>query len=86
MTVIFYTFLAVVVGILAFHSFRQRKSWAQLPTLDEYWRDHPECKTPSGPRCYRCGSKNFRSWGMLSAADKNRSISCRQCGIGLYRI
>lgn len=81
--------VAVVITVKLFtRSVRQKfGAWLALPTLEQYWAIHPNCKTDSGPKCYACGSKNFRNTqGDGFAGKDDRTISCRHCGTVLYRI
>lgn len=63
----------------------RRWQWRQLPTLDGYLAQHPECRTAAGPKCASCGSKSLRNWGLFRADDKFREFICNSCGTRLYR-
>jgi len=78
--------VAVGLTVLLPSLIRKHREWLKLPTLDEYWAAHPNCKTDNGTKCYVCGSRNFRNWGATSARDDARTVSCRQCATTLYRI
>ncbi|EBY9023617.1 hypothetical protein ONM62_000142 [Escherichia coli] len=39
------------------------KPWIEnYPTLEEYWRIHPDTKTKNGIKCYYCGSNQIKSY------------------------
>ena len=86
MGALFLAIFGVVMVAVVIQARRVSKAWMALPTLVQYWLRHPASKTATGPRCWNCGSRSFRSWGLLSAQDSNRSVSCRNCGTVLYRI
>jgi hypothetical protein len=62
------------------------QNWLSWPTLEGYWKQHPETRTPAGPACYYCGSRNLQNIGLCSRTDGDRLIRCRSCGRTLYRI
>jgi len=64
----------------------KQAAWSVLPTIDEYWLQYPNCKASAGSKCCKCGSKSLKNWGLGSAQDSQRTISCQQCGTVLYRI
>ena len=61
------------------------RSWKKLPTMAEYVRQNPNCKTNSGITCVNCGSRSIRNWGLTHSMDKRRCHICNHCGVKLYR-
>ncbi|WP_051278452.1 hypothetical protein [Solimonas flava] len=76
--------MAIVAGIVLFVRF-YRDRWASWPTLDEYWREHPECKSAGGVKCYRCSSADLAQRGWARNSDARRIHICNQCSTPLYR-
>ncbi|MET3140063.1 hypothetical protein AAKU61_004447 [Undibacterium sp. GrIS 1.2] len=61
------------------------RDWLSRPTLEEYWKQHPECKTRSGTQCYHCHSRAIRQYGWSNRSDHRRYFQCNQCNRTLYR-
>lgn len=72
----------VVVWLVAW---RRNKAWLSWPTLEAYWARFPSTRTPSGTRCYHCGSRNIHNHGWANGSDDRRFHRCNQCDTGLYR-
>lgn len=49
------TLFAIVV--LVWIIFKVFKSYFDMPTLNEYVKEHPHCNTGNGIKCVNCGSK-----------------------------
>lgn len=61
------------------------KPWIEnYPTLEEYWRIHPETKTKNGIKCYYCGSNQIKSY-LWNNKQGRRVHYCFQCRQDLYR-
>ncbi|WP_372437193.1 hypothetical protein ACCM60_18865 [Pseudomonas chlororaphis subsp. aureofaciens] len=55
------------------------------PTLAQYLRKYPQCKTPRGIQCIVCNSMTIRNWGFAGPGDPRRLFICNQCNTRLYR-
>ncbi len=62
-----------------------QKKWNGIPTLAEYWKRHPQCKTRNGTKCCQCYSNQQRTWGWDYRGDNKKVHICRQCNTRLYR-
>ena len=61
------------------------KPWIEnYPTLEEYWRIHPDTKTKNGIKCYYCGSNQIKSY-LWNNKQGRRVHYCFQCRQDLYR-
>lgn len=77
-----FAFIPLVMYLIA----RQKhKAWLAYPTLEHYWKIHPECHTKNGVKCYNCGSKHTRNYGWKNGVDGRRIHKCHQCESFLYR-
>lgn len=76
--------LIVIIGILFFIS-KIHRSYLDMPTLDEYLKENPQCKTGNGIKCFNCGSKSIRNWGEYGPDSSYRVHICNHCGLHLYR-
>lgn len=73
-------------GFMGYWTSRQaRNKWLSNPTLNEYLRKHPECKTAHGIKCSACSSGSIRNWGVMGPRDPARIFKCNHCGLSLYR-
>ncbi len=77
---------AAVILIIFARAFNLNKKWKAAKTIEEYCKQHPECKTSKGMACFKCGANHLKNWGFLYAADSRRIILCQHCGEKLYRI
>lgn len=80
-------FIFVIAAVVQVFKARHKtqSSWLQTPTLDHYWNLYPQCRTHEGTTCFKCGSKQQRSWGVDSSSDSKRFHICHQCNLRLYR-
>lgn len=61
------------------------REWTEnYPTLEEYWRIHPDTKTKNGIKCYYCGSNQIKSY-LWNNKQGRRVHYCFQCRQDLYR-
>ncbi|WP_128786554.1 hypothetical protein [Photobacterium chitinilyticum] len=59
--------------------------YRQYFNLSEYLSQYPCCETKSGIKCFKCGSKSIKPWGIKSPVDKMKIHKCNSCGETLYR-
>jgi hypothetical protein len=76
--------LIPLVAVFVWPHLKTRR-WRELPSVDEYLKVFPRCKTSHGIRCRKCGSGSIRHWGLEGADDGRRIFICNHCGIILYR-
>lgn len=74
------------VFIAANRSHRQKLAeWRQLPTLDEYLAQNPDCKTDLGPACNQCHATSLSNRGLSTPDSKQRILTCGDCHTPLFR-
>lgn len=61
------------------------KGYDGLPTLDQYLKKHPECRTKNGIECYVCNQTSFKNLDVEGTDKNKRRIVCSGCGKELYR-
>jgi hypothetical protein len=77
----FSAFLLMVIVV-----FLRVRRFYGLPTLKQYLRDNPNCRTQRGPKCCHCGSRSIsRSYEGNGLMSKLYRHACRSCGETLYR-
>jgi hypothetical protein len=77
--------IAVISLFAYFGWIKPHQNWLSWPTLEQYWSQHPDCRTNNGVKCYNCGSRSTRHYGWKERADKRRIHKCNQCSTVLYR-
>ncbi len=82
---IIFIIIGIVVILLIYVKIKSNNSWQSYPTLDEYWRIYPKCRTNRGTICYKCNSNYIRHHGWSERSDKRRIHICNQCGTYLYK-
>ena len=82
----------IYIGVFAFVCFlayfgwiKPHQNWLAWPTLEQYWSQHPDCRTDTGVKCYNCGSKSTLQYGWSKKSDRRRAHKCNQCSKALYR-
>ena len=59
--------------------------WESWPTLAEYFQMYPETKTPYGPACRNCNSRNIHEYRWHPDTPAQMRIHrCRSCNQGVY--
>lgn len=83
--------LCVFAAIVLYVRYRIRRGKEEerrlkaIPTLEQYLKKHPDCKTSRGIKCYRCNAGSIRNWGYENGHDLRRLFKCNHCGTTLYR-
>jgi len=81
-------FLSIVIAII-YLSYREKQqshqNWLSWPTMQEYWKKYPNCRTDHGTKCHFCHSRNIRHVGWNESYDYRRIHKCQQCHTRLYR-
>ena len=84
--------MEIIIGLgvlfltfVIYKSIKANKNWKSWPTMEEYWRQYPNCRTNHGTRCYKCNSNYIRHHGWTKNSDNRRIHICNQCGTYLYR-
>lgn len=80
-------FAGVAVTVAYYLAARRRHYWhkTNLPTLQQYITQHPNCKTYRGIQCLECNSGSIRNLGLDNASDPRRVFRCNHCNTLLYR-
>lgn len=76
----------VIIGlVIYFIFFRGNKEYKKLPTLVEYLKENPDCKTNHGIKCNKCNSNSIKNWGISNENDVRRFHICNHCNTKLYK-
>lgn len=73
--------LTINILVLVFNLLR----YYSLPSIKNYLRNNPDCKTESGLKCCYCNSKSIKLWGWKSPESWLKVFICNHCGTRLYR-
>ena len=76
--------LITIIGLI-YLIFKISRLYYDNPTLQEYVEQNPQCNTGNGIKCFNCGSKSIKNWGITNPNSYNRIHICNHCGIQLYR-
>jgi hypothetical protein len=79
--------MILIVAFVASGRSHRRKlaEWRQLPTLDAYLAEHPECRTDDGPICHACREADLYQRGLTGITSSQRIHVCNACGAQLFR-
>lgn len=64
---------------------RKVAEWREIPTLDEYLAQHPDCRTDAGPACSQCHGTSTYNRGLSGVTSKQRIQVCNGCNAQLFR-
>ncbi len=81
----FIWFLLLGLVIYGYIYFAKYSKWKQLPDLQHYMRENPNCKLDVGVCCNHCQSTNTSQQGLFGISSKFRFYTCNQCGSTLFR-
>lgn len=59
--------------------------WYQLPDVNTYLNNHPDCKLAVGVSCHNCGSDKLNNQGLFHNTSRWRFYVCSHCGTTLFR-
>ena len=62
------TFIILILIILSIYK-KGSKSYFDIPTVDEYLEQNPQCNTGYGIRCVKCGSKSIKNQGLIKTLE-----------------
>jgi len=87
-------FLIIVIIVAVWFSKKKethfKEEWLKYPTLEEYWKQYPNCNTDKGTKCYNCNSNDLSVLKLVIKNDngiKGDFIgTCNQCSTKLYRV
>lgn len=82
---IIFLIVGAFLTFIIYKNIKANKNWKSWPTLEEYWKIYPQCKTNRGTICYKCNSNYIRHHGWTNKSDNRRIHVCNQCGTYLYR-
>ncbi|AWB65881.1 hypothetical protein C2869_05240 [Saccharobesus litoralis] len=83
---VFFLFYIALLGRENKQLTKEQSEWEAIPTLEEYLRKYPSCKTNFGIRCNYCNSNRFRAWGRSSKHDPQRVMICFHCNNAAYKL
>lgn len=78
--------ILIMTFVAANRSQRKRLAeWRQIPTLEEYLAQNPECRTDAGAACSACHVADLYQRGLNGVSSSQRIHVCNVCGAQLYR-
>ncbi len=79
--------VALIILILVILNIYEKcsDSYFDIPTVDEYLEQNPQCNTGYGIRCVKCGSKSIKNQGLINSNSYLRVHVCNHCGERLYK-